>query len=89
MTKRTRPARKNPGGMRRIDITDKEVKRIPFNSGGYLDKTMPGFILISNATGMSYVYQRKMNGSSVRVNLGRVGMVSATQARDEATASIA
>ena len=32
--------------MTQIDLTECEVKKIPFGSGTYLDKTMRGFMLV-------------------------------------------
>ena len=67
-----------------IQISDREVKGIRLGTGTYLDKNMRGFMLVSNAASMSYVLQRKVNGRSVRVTLGRVGEISADEARDAA-----
>jgi Arm DNA-binding domain len=63
------------------------VKKIPFGSGTYLDKTMRGFMVVSNAVSKSYVFQRKIKGRSVRVTLGRVGEITAEEARDAAMAA--
>jgi hypothetical protein len=73
--------------MTQIDLTECEVKKIPFGSGTYLDKTMRGFMLVSNAVCKSYVFQRKIKSRSVRVTLGRVGEISAEEARDAAMAA--
>ncbi len=70
--------------MPEIDITDRAIRGIRLGTGTYLDKTMRGFMLVSNAASMSYVLQRKINGRSVRVTLGRVGEISADEARDAA-----
>src|ERR1035441_369856 len=71
------------GRMPVVQISDREVKRISLGTGTYLDKNMRGFMVVSNAASMSYVLQRKVNGRSVRVTLGRVGEISADEARDE------
>jgi integrase len=68
-------------------ITKGSVDALPHPSKGqklYMDEGLKGFGVLVSAKTKTYVAQRDIGGRTVRVTLGRHGVITATQAKAEA-----
>jgi integrase len=73
--------------MKPIKITKGEVDDLDYPPKGqklYRDEALKGFGVLVGAKTKTYVAQRDIGGRTVRVTLGRHGIITATQARIEA-----
>lgn len=68
----------------KIDISESQVHALPLKSGAHVDRSLPGFMVLCGRQSRTYAFQREVNGRTIRVNLGRVGTVTANNARLEA-----
>src|SRR2546430_17735995 len=57
---------------------------VPAGQAFVRDSELPGFALRVTKTSKSFVFERRIHGRMRRVTLGRLGMLTADQAREEA-----
>lgn len=74
-----------------IKLTQASVKALPLvqpedrkRQHLYFDSTLPGFGLVVGAKAKTFVVQRDIDGRSVRTSIGRYGVYTVDQAREEA-----
>ena len=73
--------------MLQIKLTRSQVDKIPFTETGqkiYMDREMPGFGLRVGTATKCYFVQRHIGPKNVRVTIGRHGIFTAEEARQEA-----
>lgn len=68
----------------KIDISESASHALPLKSGAHVDRSLPGFMVLCGRQSRTYAFQREVNGKTIRVNLGRVGAITADNARLEA-----
>ena len=69
-------------------LTQSLAEKIPYVSAGQVfvrDSELPGFALRVTKASKSFVFERRIQGRMRRVTLGRFGMLTADQAREEAS----
>src|SRR5207237_10870311 len=69
-------------------LTQSLAEKTPYVPAGQAfvrDSDLPGFALRVTKTSKSFVFERRIHGRMRRVTLGRLGMLTADQAREEAS----
>jgi integrase len=70
-----------------MKLTKTVVEKIPYTQSGqklYWDDDLKGFGLRAGTVGKTYIAETKVNGKTVRVTIGKHGVFTAEQARNEA-----
>ncbi len=73
--------------MKVLKISKSSVTKIPFTSKGqqfYRDKELTGFGLYVGAASKTYYAEKRINGKTTRVTIGKHGQITPEQARKEA-----
>lgn len=72
----------------KLKLTKVAVDKLPFSEKGkqvdYYDTELPAFGVRVSATSKVYFVRKRINGKMTRVNLGRHGVITADDARNEA-----
>ena len=74
-----------------LKLTKSSVDALPYRTSGqklYMDTELKGFGVLVSKKAKTYVAQRDVNGKTVRVTIGRHGVVTTSNARAEAMTAI-